>query len=106
MTYDELVRFAAGKLAVEIAYADDGMGWQYMSEDHEGWWDFYLTSPDLFLKGLAACPHYKELVIYTPQIEGDDTMIKMYVGKSLKMCKKPSEIPFTFWQCWAEVEGK
>lgn len=98
MDHDALVQFAAEKVGVEIAYADDGLGWQYMSAEHDGWWNFDLTSPDLFLKGLGV--YYKEGAPFQISPWG------VKLGFQNMTFDAIERIPEMFWQCWAEVEGK
>lgn len=94
MTHDDLLLFAAKKLGISLEWRDGTTPVYSMGL-------FTLTSPDLFLKGLAVA--YRELstVIYT-----DDILMQKGEREVIKPFMQVEDIPLTFWQCWAEVEGK
>ena len=95
MTHDELVRFAANTLGVELldTYFVSG---------------FDLTSPELFLKGLVECPF--EVIVFKNRVT-DDTPSHIQIlddardKMAIKRFNEAHEIALLFWQCWAELEG-
>ena len=117
MTHDELVRFAAGKVDITAIKNDGwGGGWLRKEGGQTDWSRIFgtegsalaygidLTSPELFLKGLEAF-----------EKSGGDWVINkngMLLGLGnddryipVTGFYKISDIPPTFWQCWAELEG-
>lgn len=102
MTYEALVRFAVGKLGgvvdngyLHVPSCDSNCGRSYLLAENP------LTSPDLFFRGLEVAQNEVTVVIYT-----DDIHIKK--SESVEVFKpfdSVRDIPLTFWQCWAELEG-
>ena len=96
MTHDELVRFAAEKLGVEL------LDTHFIS-------GFDLSSPDLFFKGLEAfnTVEGRWLKIQMSTVEmginkahSDEHGISIFKDDIAAW-----DIPLTFWQCWYELEG-
>lgn len=129
MTYDELVRFAAEKLNVEIeavkerryfeptyppdsTIASSAFSYQEIMTHYvvKGTKDrFDLTSPELFLKGLEVCPY--EVTINKDRVRNGMSSLPNTIELwspgmgAEKSVRQIADIPLTFWQCWAELEG-
>lgn len=130
MTHDELVRFAAGKVQVKVVpvfkehyfpqiydpddtacssdpYVKSRMIEGYVVEGTNERFD--LTSPDLFLKGLEVCPY--EVTINKDRVRNGvsnlpNTIELWSPGMGAeKSVRQIADIPPTFWQGWAELEG-
>ena len=127
MTHDELVRFAASKVGVEVEavktkrYFDptypDGSTIATASFLFEEIISHYaikgtrkrfdLTSPELMLKGMGVLPDYISWDIDGDKSEQYVNLVDLRKGdtNAARFWKTPKEIPLLFWQCWAELEG-
>ena len=124
MTHDELVRFAASKVGVEVEavktkrYFDptypDGSTIATASFLFEEIISHYaikgtrkrfdLTSPELFLKGMEVCQYYVVIIKDEP-VHGYSVRIGNRERVVQRAYTNISEIPETFWVCYAELEG-
>ena len=111
----ELIKFAAGKLNVEVhvgaAYDEKKIWYEAptaicaINIHHHNGTPFDLTSPELFLKGLGVLGALELIISGAPISDGwVIEIVKESVGVEYRGIATQN-IPLTFWQCWAELEG-
>ena len=115
MTHDDLVRFAAEKLVVEIRFWNGR--WLMPLSFAKSWVEiegnlyenFNLTSFELFGKGLAVCEH--EVNIFKGQahrVSPVKNEVEIWRPKDDRLTKKAfndvTELPLAFWTVWYELE--
>lgn len=99
MTNDELVKFAVGKVGVELN------GSCFLENEITGMYKpFDLSSPDLMLKGMVVLLSEQDVCI---KIDREEVDIYNYVTEAYALRKRNGidDISTLFWQCWAELEG-
>ena len=113
----ELIKFAAGKLNVEVhvgaAYDEKKIWYEAptaicaINIHHHNGTPFDLTSPELFLKGLEVLPDYISWDIDGDKSEQYVNLVDLRKGdtNAARFWKTPKEIPLLFWQCYYELEG-
>lgn len=111
MTHDELIRFAAEKVGIKLREwngrllkPSEGKSW---IEVAGGQYEICnLTSPDLFLKGLAVCPYEVNIFKARQGVTYPDS-IEIWDAETDKTATRNIEnLPLKFWECWAEVESR
>ncbi|MDR4483876.1 MAG: hypothetical protein R3B95_11795 [Nitrospirales bacterium] len=98
MTHDELVRFAAGKVGTRHNF-------DLVQLSLDKWEWVPLSSPELLLKGMRTLGELELIISGVPEGNGWTVeIIGECVGKEVRGVAT-EDIPLTFWQCWAELEG-